>query len=128
MFDDTFFGVFNRKGELEAVESTEGAAFASACNLSPGSGGKPPAAPVNRTVEPVIVVRGDLGAFIVTMLTAAADVNVARLSGEYNKALKQATSVDDKGHEVVISNNTLHEAKERLRTVVELRAAIGKVT
>lgn len=128
MFDASFFGVYNKHGELEAVESTEGAAFTSACNLSPGSGGKPPPAPVNRTVEPVIVVRGDLGTFMVSMLTAAADVNIARLTGEYNKALKQCTTHDDKtGKPVVVSNNALHEAKERLRTAVELRAAIGEV-
>lgn len=35
--NDTFFGVYNRSGELEAVEGTLGLALAAAAELSPGS-------------------------------------------------------------------------------------------
>ena len=123
--DDTFFGVFNRKGELECVESGYDAAYDAARNLSPGSGGKPPLAPVGRTIEPVTVIRGDLGSAIGHILDVAADAVVARLHAEYNKAVKQATSIDDKGKEVVVANNALFEAKERLRTAINLKMAVA---
>lgn len=123
--DDTFFGVFNRKGELECVESGFDAAFNAARNLSPGSGGKPPLAPVGRTVEPVTVIRGDLGAFIHNMLELAASKQIIVLHEAYQKALKQATTVDDKtGNPVVVANSGLQEAKERLRTAINLQTAI----
>jgi CBS-domain-containing membrane protein len=50
---DGFFGVFNKRGELEAIESTQDAADISALNLSPKSDGRPQ---LNRTVRPVLVL------------------------------------------------------------------------
>lgn len=126
MIDDSFFGVFNKRGELECVESTENAATTSACNLSPHTNGKPPSAPLGRTVEPVTIIRGDLGAFMVHMLNMAADANVSRLHAAYEKARRQATTYDDKGHEVLVANGSYFEAKERLRTALQLRQALGE--
>jgi hypothetical protein len=122
--DDTFFGVFNRKGELEAVESTKSAATASACNLSPGKDGKAPSTPIGRTVEPVTVIRGDLGAAIAHIMALASDAAVGRHLAKYQQALKDATTTNDKGQAVVVANNALFEAKERLRTAAALKDAL----
>lgn len=50
--DDTFFGVYNRHGELEAVESSMGLAVLAAAALSPGRDG---AKQVTRIVQRVRV-------------------------------------------------------------------------
>lgn len=122
--DDTFFGIYNRKGELEAVESTALAAFATACNLSPGKDGKAPNAPIGRTVEPVTIIRGDLGTAFAHMLVLVTDASVNQHFIAYSQALAAATVINDKGVETVIATNRLLEATGKLRAALALKDAV----
>lgn len=123
--DDSFYGIFNRKGELEAVESTEIAAYITACNLSPYTGGKPPSIPVGKVVEPITVIRGDVAEAIANLIEIAASSNIVKLYEEYKKLLKRCTHTDEKsGKPVVIPTNDLLTAKERLRTAVEFQRSV----
>lgn len=112
--DDTFFGIYNRKGELEAVESTALAAFATACNLSPGKDGKAPNTPIGRTVEPVTIVRGDFGEAVALLLAAASDKAVAAALVEYEKQVKNCTVYAEGKPPVVVGNNAYFAAKAKL--------------
>lgn len=112
--DSTFFGIFTTKGELEAVESTLDAATVTACNLSPGKGGKAPLAPIGRTVEPVTIVRGDIGEALALLLAAASDKVVAGALAEYETQVKKCTVYADGKPPVVIGNNAYFAAKAKL--------------
>ena len=109
MFFDTFYGVFNPKGELEAVEGTPAMADFTAVNLSPDK--KNP----NRTVEPVTVIRGDPAKAISDTFVEAAHTAHRRRMQQYETA-RQALA-DDKAfaheHKQAMGGNYWHDAHRK---------------
>lgn len=119
LVDATFFGVFAPNGELDAVEGTELMASYSASALSPNKN-RP-----NRVVEPVTVIRGDLGAAMVVMLALVTKAQAEGRLNAYETALRAATTIDKNGNPIVVANNALLDAKEKLRTALSLHEAVA---
>jgi len=117
--DATFYGVYAPNGELDAVEGTELMAAHSASALSPNK--KQP----NRVVEPVTVIRGDLGAAIVAVMAIVTKGKVADHLKVFEAALLAATTIDKNGNPVVVANNAFLDAKERLKTAIAVHNAVS---